>query len=294
MITGNLYADSTTTLPTALINANWNNANPNYGSGSGVTDVPGKYTDATGASAVAEYIQFDPKNVPGPVAGNTVVQGRIGYDGNDQVLPYVTVTGNNSFGLNSANILRSGTVGIAPTEATAVLAYGSNIAPPTTANRSHPDQWVQPASKTAPVAIPSNVKAYPIVGTSNFLGYTCYSDPNVTKDLTAFLYWYESSKVVESTTAGILQASGSAPMPVAWLAAIEQTFLKPTANTKPLNLYVLQARTGPATGTGSQCNAITPVWTCTLLLQRRCILLCQRLRCRRKSCATKSRLENSS
>ncbi len=255
----NAYADSTTTLPASLVAANWNKANPNYGSASGVTDVPGKFTDASGADGVADYIQFDPNNVPGLTAGDFVVQGRIGYDGNDNVLPYVAVTGNNGFGLNSANLLRpGGKFSIAPTAKTASLAYGASIKPPTGANATLPSNWVQAPSKSAPIAIPANVQAYPFVGTSNFLGYTCYSAANVAKNLTAFLYWYETSKVVEDATRGVLQASGSAPMPLAWQKAIAGTFLKPSAGAKPLNLYILQAGTGPASGTGSQCKAITP------------------------------------
>jgi ABC-type phosphate transport system substrate-binding protein len=257
VITGNIYPDSSTTLPTALINTAWNSANPNYGPGSGVTDVPGKFTTATGASGVADYIEFDPNNLPGATAGSTVVQGRIGYDGNDQVLPYVTATGNNTFGLNSASLLRAGNaVAVSPTGASAALAYTNSIAPPTNANRNQPALWVQAASKTAAIAIPSNVKAYPFVGTSNFLGYTCYA--SVATSLVAYLDWFEANAVVASTTLGLLEASGSSPMPAGWRGAIEQTFLKPNATTKALNLYITTAGTGPATGTGSQCHTITP------------------------------------
>ena len=259
VISGNQYADSTTTLPAALQGPSWNKTNPNFGPGSGVTDVPGKYTLAAGADGVADYIQFDPTNLPGPSAGNEVVQGRMGYDGADEVLPAVVSTGDNTFGLQSASILRAvGAAPISPTAKSALLAYAANITPPTGANESHPDLWVQPDSKTAAVAIPANLKAYPIVGTSNFIGYTCYSQANVAKSLAAYLFWFESSKVVNSITLGNLDAAGSAAMPLVWLNAIEHTFLKPTSSLKPLNLYILQAGTGPATGTGSQCKAITP------------------------------------
>ncbi len=247
VITGNAYGDSTTTLPVSLQGPVWNKTNPNFGAGSGVTDVPGKYTLAAGADGVADYIQFDPANVPGATAGSSVVQGRMGYDGNDEVLPFVTNTGQNSFGLQSANIRRvTGSAAIAPTAATALLAYNKNILPPTGGNQSHPDLWVQPASKTAPIAIPANVKAYPIVGTSNFMGYTCYANSGVATALKAFLSWFETSPVTEDAAYGNLAAAGSSALPIAWRTAINNTFLSPTSRTRPLNLYILTAGSGPA------------------------------------------------
>ena len=258
VITGNQYADSASTLPTVLQGPAWTSTNPNYGAGSGVTDVPGKYTRATQATGVAAYIEFDPNNLPGPNAGDSVTQGRIGYDGSDQVLPYSTNTGTNAYGLNSVDILRSGTKGIEATPANAALAYAATIAPPTGANAQNPANWVQPASKTAAVAIPPNIKAYPIVGTSNFLGYTCYADAGVTSSLKAFLIWYFSSATVNDKTLGILAKAGTSPMGTTWRTAMTNTFLKTNTTTNPLNLHILQAGTGPSSGTNSQCSAITP------------------------------------
>jgi len=259
VISGNQYADATTTLPTPLQGPTWNSTNPNYGPGSGVTDVPGEYTRATGAAGVAAYIQFDPNNVPAQATGSSVVQGRMGYDGTDETLPAVTNTGENTYGLNQADILRvPGKAAIEPDGKTAALAYANNILPPTAANRSQQALWVQPASKTAAIAIPSNPLAYPIVGTSNFLGYTCYTSSSVAKSLVAYLDWFESNAILTNPTLGLVVEGGSAPMPPAWRTAIEATFLKPNGTTKPLNLYITQAGTGPGSGAGSQCRAITP------------------------------------
>jgi phosphate transport system substrate-binding protein len=259
VISGNQYADSTSTLPTALQGPSWTSTNPNYGSGSGVTDVPGKYTRATGAQGVAAYIQFDPNNLPASTAGSFVVQGRIGYDGTDETLPAVNNTGENTYGLNQVDILRQvGSPAIEPTGKTAVLAYSTNIVPPTGGNQSQPALWVQAASKSAAIAIPSNIKAYPIDGTSNFLGYTCYASASVATNLVGFLDWFEANAVTTNANLGLVVEAGSSPLPAAWRTAIEHTFLKPTAALKPLNLYILQAGTGPASGTGSQCKAITP------------------------------------
>lgn len=245
-----------------IYNASWNKANPNFGPSSGVTDVPGKYTGASGSDGVADYIEFDPNNVPAAPVGSTVVQGRIGYVGPDFVLPYVTETGNNTFGLDSASLVRVGqpdSTAIAPTGATAKLAFGSNIKPPankTTA--SDPTNWVQSPLDTAPIAIPANIKAYPIVGTSNLLSYTCYADATVTSKWVAFLNWFETSKTITDPSKGLLAVAGFAPMPANWQTAIKNDFIAPTSTTRAYNLFITQAGTGPASGTGSQCHAITP------------------------------------
>jgi phosphate transport system substrate-binding protein len=258
VISGNQYADSTSTMPGPLQGPVWTKTNPNFGPGSGVTDVPGKYTLAAGNDGVADYIQFDPNNLPGATAGNEVTQGRMGYVGPDFVLPAVNNTGQNTFGLQSASLLRSGTVPISPTGQKAALAYAKNILPPTGGNQSHPDLWVQAASKTAAIAIPTNINAYPIVGTSNFLGFTCYAAADVTTKMVAFLDWFGTDPTVTDRTLGLLAKAGFAAMPVPWLTAIRTTFIAPNSTTKPLNLYIRQAGTGPSAGTGSQCKAISP------------------------------------
>ncbi len=255
VISGNQYADSTSTMPASLQGPHYIKSNPNFP----FTDTPSKYTLADGNDGVAKYVQFDPANDPGSTAGDTVIQGRMGYLGPDFVLPSVLDTGNNTYGLNSASILRVvGSKAISPTSATVALVYKSTILPPTGGNQSDPSKWVQAASKTAEIAIPSNPKAYPIAGTSNYLGYTCYAAADVTTKQTAFLHWYETSALTTDPDKGILSKAGFAVMPSAWLSAIDQTFLAPNGTTRPLNLNIKQAGTGPATGTGSQCNAITP------------------------------------
>ncbi|MBA3811556.1 MAG: substrate-binding domain-containing protein [Caulobacteraceae bacterium] len=255
VISGNQYADSTSTMPATLQGPHYLKANPNFP----FTDTPGKYTLADGSDGVAKYIQFDPANDPGPSAGDTVIQGRMGYLGPDYVLPAVLDTGTNTYGLNTASILRVvGAKPIAPTAGAASLSYKATIVPPTGGNQSDPSKWVQAASKTADIAIPSNPKAYPIDGTSNYLGYTCYADADVTAKQVAFLNWFENDPTVTDATKGLLGKAGFAPMPGTWNKAITDTFLVPTGSTMSLNLNIKQAGTGPASGTGSQCKAITP------------------------------------
>jgi phosphate transport system substrate-binding protein len=253
VISGTVYADSTSTLPTTLVNATWTDTNPNYGSGSGVTDVPGEFTVANGSGGVADYLYFDPNNVP-TTTGSEVEQGRIGYLGPDYALPAVLNTGNNTFGLNTASLVRPGTTAaITPTAQVAALAY-NGINPPTGSSMADPDQWVQQSSKLAAIAIPSDIKAYPIVGTSNYVGYTCYAASSTAAQLKAFLKWYSTSLTVHDGTNGILAKAGLSSMPSAWKTAILDEFFDPTGATEGNDLYETYAGNAAA----PQCKSVTP------------------------------------
>jgi phosphate transport system substrate-binding protein len=257
VISGTVYTDSTSTLPPSLVAATWTKTNPNYGANSGVTDVPGEFTVASGSDGVADYLYFDPANQPRQTNGSEVLQGRIGYVGPDYVLPAVVNTGNNTFGLNTASLIRPGTTAaIVPSVAKAILAY-KGINPPTGANVSDPSQWVQAASKTATIAIPTDIAAYPIVGTSNYVGYTCYDDadrPGSSSAVNAFMYWYETNVTVNDKTVGILAEAGLGGMPTAWKTAIRTEFFRPTAKTKPDHLWTTYAGNNAA----PHCRAISP------------------------------------
>jgi ABC-type phosphate transport system substrate-binding protein len=257
VISGTVYSDSTSTLPASLVAATWVDTNPNYGAGSGVTDVPGKFTVASGSGGVADYLYFDPNNVPAAATGSEVEQGRIGYIGPDYVLPAVLNTGNNTFGLNTASLERPGTtVAITPTAKVAALAY-NGLNPPSGANKSAPDQWVQAASKTAPIAIPSDISAYPIVGTSNYVGYTCYDDAaraGTSAAVQSFFKWYWTAETINDPIHGLLAAAGLAPMPKVWVTAINTEFFNPTASTRSDDLWTTFAGNNNA----PQCKPITP------------------------------------
>lgn len=252
---GVVYADSTSTIPSSLAPASlaWTKTNLNFGPSAGVTPVAGKMVTASGSDGVADYINFDSTNVP-TTTGSEVLQGRIGYVGPDFVMPSVVNTGDNSFGLVSASLLRPGaTAAIAPTAAAAALAYGS-LTPPTGSNVSQPNLWVQLSSKSASIAVPSNIKAYPIVGTSNFVGYTCYADAAVANAIQKFFVWYWSSTTMIDTKLGMLAKAGLAPLPVSWRTAIKAEFIFPTTASKADNLYITYA----GNPTASQCTSVTP------------------------------------
>ncbi len=241
------------TLPSGLIAATWTSTNPNYGPGSGVTDVAGKYTVASGSGGVAAYINFDPNNNP-TTAGTEVVQGRLGYLGPDYVLPYVTNTGNNTFGLNTASLLRPGGLrAIVPSPTTTLAAY-TGINAPTGAAMADASNWVQAPNTTATIAIPPKSTAYPIAGSSNLLTYTCFSGAATPNALKAFFKWFTTSKTVTDTKLGLYAKAGLSPLPTAFRNAINQEFFNPITTTKANHLYVSTA--GSATDT--QCTAITP------------------------------------
>ncbi len=261
VITGNGYPDGSKTLPSTLINT-------------GSTPTPGKFTVQSGSSGVANYVAFT--TAPTVVGdANAVKQGRIGYLGPDFVLPAVTTTGANTFGLNSASLLRTDpatltTYVIPPTGAKATLAFGASFLPPQSDSlgnyngatggklRSNPADWVEPIFKTSPLAIPANIKAYPIVGTTDYIGYTCYANGTVAQKMNFFLQYYVTNGVTGDATNGLIAKAGFAPMPNAWKNAIYRSFLKPNASTQALNLYIQRAGGGQPSGTGSQCHAVSP------------------------------------
>jgi len=256
LITGTQYypvGQTNSTLPSGLIKATWTSTNPNYGSGSGVTDVPGFYTVASGSGGVAAYLNFDPNNNP-TTPSTEVVQGRLGYVGPDYVLPSVTNTGNNTFGLNTASLLRPGaTAAIVPSPASTLLAY-SGISAPTGSAMADASNWVQAPNTTAPIAIPPNSKAYPIAGSSNLLTYTCFSSSTTPAALSAFWKYFTTSKTVGDPKLGLYAKAGLSALPLAFRNAVNTEFFNPTATTKANHLYISTAGSTTAT----QCTSVTP------------------------------------
>src|SRR5262249_8610732 len=90
-----------------------------------------------------------------------------------------------------------------------------------------PTAWVQGLSPNSPLANPSGGNAYPIVGTTNYLGYTCYANSANEKVLVGQLDYVESA-TINTSSKGVLGLSGLAPLPRQWTKAIEGTFVKDT------------------------------------------------------------------
>jgi ABC-type phosphate transport system substrate-binding protein len=213
VLTSNPYTVGATTLPAA---------------------VASLFTTASGSGGVASTINS--------------TAGSIGYIGPDYVLPAVTNTGINSFNLPAAQLKNAAGNYESPNSTTATAAFSGISAPSTQSAASDQTQWVQSTAKTAALANPTGTSAYPIVGTTNFIGYTCYASSTTVSSLKAFLTFGGGSKA-----ASILSAAGLSQLPSSWLLAINNTFLSTTAHPT-WNLFFATAGSGSA---NSNCTSVT-------------------------------------
>jgi ABC-type phosphate transport system substrate-binding protein len=243
----NLYTTGATTLQNAgagsIVGNTYNVNNPNY---PGV-DQPNKITIAPGSSGVSQYVAFTqaPANEGNQCAAGTVLpngyseciqQGRLGYVGSDYIMPYVKTSKTNTYFLFGATLQNNAGSWIAPTVRGALKAF-SSIQPPQSnskgkycancldfGRRDDPTAWVQGLSPSSPLADPTGLNAYPIVGTTNFLGYTCYASSHTLGTLVGQL-GYVNSATINTNTKGILGSQGLAPLPKPWRTAVNETFL---------------------------------------------------------------------
>jgi ABC-type phosphate transport system substrate-binding protein len=258
---GNAYADATTTVPATLRThaIHYIKTNPNDAVAG---ETLGEFTLADGNDGVAKYLDFTA--LPTATAGNTIKQGRIGYVGTDYALPGAL---NNpadpavgGYALNTASLKNSSGRYVSPTAASASSAYGSLTPPQSDASghydagssdphhRNNPQDWVEAPSKTSPLANPSAATGYPIVGTTNFLGYTCIKGNANAKLISGFINWWMNQKTVYDSTDGLLGKAGLSPLPKSWRKAITETF---ATNSSGLNLNIVDVKSG------GQCTGIT-------------------------------------
>lgn len=213
------------------------------------TVTPGKYTIAEGSDGVAKRLNY--------VAGQTVF--RIGYLGPDWVLPAAATSTSvaTNYGLKTADVKNKSGKFVAPTTAGAAASFGA-VVPPANAAKSSPDNWVAAPDRTAPQANPTALAGYPIIGTSNFLTYTCFDNTTAAGKRTAmakYLKWYYTNAATNAAT-GVLAKAGFAALPAAWKTAIRTTFFDTTAPLEALKLYFVK---GGATDTGF--TAANPICT---------------------------------
>uniref|UniRef100_B0T7Q4 PBP domain-containing protein n=1 Tax=Caulobacter sp. (strain K31) TaxID=366602 RepID=B0T7Q4_CAUSK len=267
-VSGNLYTNinGASTLPAALVGPTYDKSLTNNTAPAG--EAPYRFTVAAGSDGVAKYIDFTA--VPGLTAGDTLVQGRIGYVGNGYTLPYAANAGL-TFTLYNASLQNLAGNFKEPTLTSANTTFGSNLPPQSkstgvydasvTANgsRANPEDWVRVGNLANP---PSTVDGYPIVGTTNWIGYSCYAAGNIDVVRTAsggtqgFLNFVVDETVVDDTAgnSGILPSAGLAGLPAAWQRAIKQTFILPVAATAGLNLVIAPAGTSSP---NSNCTSAT-------------------------------------
>jgi ABC-type phosphate transport system substrate-binding protein len=258
---GNLYTTGATTISGAgagsIVGQTYNVNNPNF---PGV-DVAGFITLAPNSSGVAQYVAFTQtpsgfshtKYCPGatmPTGYNNadcVQQGRIGYVGADYVLPYVSESQTNTYNLFSAAVENAQGQYVAVSPKAAATAFGSVLPPQTNAKgkycatctntgmRNDPTAWVEGLSPNVPLANPTASGSYPVVGTTNYLGYTCYASSGVLANLSGQISYLETGKINTDSKKGILAAAGLSPLPKAWFDAIHDAFV---TNKDKLNLQL--------------------------------------------------------
>lgn len=238
-----------------------------------VGETIGRYTTAPGNEGVAEYVDF--ARVPSASQNDTaagltfngtvnpadvLTQGRIGYMGPDYVLPASTRTGSNNYGLVPFSVENSSGTFVLPTPDAASAAFGG-ITPPTGANAANPANWVASVSELEALADPTDATAYPIVGTSNFLAYSCYRFSGVANRISAYMNWYLRQPTVNAFTnqapLNLLTSAGLSPLPLNWRDAIRTTFYTVTSGgaANPLALRFTRDADGGA-GETSQCAGL--------------------------------------
>jgi hypothetical protein len=203
----------------------------------------GKFTLTVLNSGAAQYTAFtavpggsNPSNCTYPGATACIQLGRLTYSGTDYVLPYVLETQNNSYGLNTTTLENYDGQWEEGTPDTAQIAYSVVQAPQTSSKgkycasctsfgyRDDPTAWVQSNAATALIADPTSSGAYPLVGTSNFIAYTCYHSKNQEKTLADVLKYVSDEPINYDVAKGILASAGLAPMDKQWREAIKTTF----------------------------------------------------------------------
>ena len=261
-INGNQYTTGASTLPTSLQGPTYNVNNPNYPSVSGET--LGKFTLAPNNSGVAQYTAFTavpssslPSNCTYSGAAACIQLGRITYSGTDYVLPYVNDLQLNDYNLNTATLENSSGNWEEGTPTTAQAAYSVVLPPQSNAKgkycascttfgyRNDPTAWVQSSLSTAVIADPTDSGAYPIVGTANWLTYTCYASKDQEKSLTGVMKYISDDAINYDESKGILAAAGLAPLSKEWRGAIKGTFV---SNADKLNLQIGVAGSGSVCG----------------------------------------------
>jgi ABC-type phosphate transport system substrate-binding protein len=225
-LSGNQYTTGTSTLPSSLRGPVYNVNNPNY-------------PPVAGGS--------NPSNCTYSGATACIQLGRITYSGTDYALPYVLETQLNTYGLNTTTLENYNGQWEEGTPSTAETAY-SVILPPQSSSkgkycatcttfgyRDDPTAWVQSTAPTSLIADPTSSGAYPIVGTANFLTYTCYASAATEKTLTGVIKYISDEPINYDLNKGILASAGLAPLSKQWREAIKTTF---STNADKLGLNI--------------------------------------------------------
>ena len=238
----------------------------------------GLFITANGSGALARAINLAPDYVLSTANGSATLNGKVGYIGADFVVNSASAptASNQKVFAAALQVNGTGTLYAMPTAANGGLAFGSGttaILPPQSnstgaftgtdtrtvplwaasgtgvATRDNPLAWtaVLYADPTKTLAAP--VKGYPITGTTQFLGYTCYLPTNrlnvveflglnlgkINKDSGNRAISTNTFKGTGATLLGILAQSNIGVVPAAWQGAITETFLKKSTQKATVN-----------------------------------------------------------
>jgi len=249
-----IYTVGTTNLPASIAGS----AQPSGSAEYPGVDQLGKVTTATGSTGVAYYTAFTvPPNgfgnkctsgtvLPaGYAGGDCIQQGRVGYDGADYTSPYVKVSKAVSVTLDAVELQNAhGTYEKVGPVSTLAAFVGVN--PPSGAAEADPSNWVESLSATVPLANPTQTTAYPLVGTTQTFLYQCYANAGSEATLVGQLGYIYTAKINTDSKLGILAKVGLAPLPSAWLTAINNAFI--VGDSQHLNIQPVNS------GGGGNCD----------------------------------------
>ncbi len=213
----------------------------------------GRFTLMPGAPGIAAYTSFTDV----PAIGVTLTRGRLGYLGLTYTAPYAGAN-NLSYALHTATLKNGGSGAfVAPSPATAIAAFAPQTAPETNGSgvytpgatlwgaRNNPADWVRLSASGSSASLANPATGYSIIGTENFLAYTCYATSARTAAIHDYLVFWLNHPTP-------LTNAGLAAMPNTWRLAITETFL-----TTPSTPSVLQIATAGAGSSNSNCVSVT-------------------------------------
>ena len=161
-------------------------------------------------------------------------QGRITYMSPDFAAPTLA-------GLDDATKVAQ-VRGVSPAPANVSAAIGA-VTPPTTAQRSDPNNWVPVFAATAnpndPSVRPYPTSGYPILGFTNLIFSQCYANATQTQQVRDFFTRHYGATANNDTA---ITNHRFVPLPASWKLAVRQSFL-----TSTNNLYI---------GHSNVCNGI--------------------------------------
>ncbi|QCI79965.1 hypothetical protein E6W36_11920 [Hankyongella ginsenosidimutans] len=227
-------------------------------------------------------------------AADVLTQARIGYVGPDYVLPAVLTTQTNTYGLTTADLFNANGQNVVPAPTGARLAY--ELFPVVAgADRQNPARWVAPLERFVPYdinqdgafdvadnpdtatvndpadrnplanpfsATDPSFRAYPMLGTTNALLYTCYQAGSVRSAILRFFQEYErrsnlnTDNLANDTDQGLLDSAGLSSVPNGWQNAIRTVFFTTALNSGNPNSQAIQLTTN-ADGNGTVLNEVT-------------------------------------